>query len=56
MLNLFQHRQIEVNKPKSCRRKRDFHAPATLKRVQGDKKRTVIPTFFQLFDVCFLFI
>ena len=38
MLNLFQHRQIEVNKPKSCRRKRDFHALATLNQVQGDEK------------------
>ena len=37
MLNLFQHRQIEVNKPKSCRRMRDFHVLATLKQVQGDK-------------------
>ncbi len=38
MLNLFQHRQIEVDKPKSRRRKRDFRALATLKQVQGDGK------------------
>ena len=38
MLNLFQHRQIEVNKPKSSGRKRDFRALATLKQVQGDGK------------------
>ena len=48
MLNLFQHRQIEVNKPKSCRRKRDFQAPATLKQAQGDKKRPVVLNLFPL--------
>ena len=38
MLNLVQHRKIEVDELGFCRWKCDFHAPATLKRVQGDKK------------------
>ena len=37
MLNLFQHRQIEVDMFQSRRRKREFHVFATLKRVQGDE-------------------
>ena len=48
MLNLFQHRQIEVNKPKSRRRKRDFRALATLKQVQGDK---IVPSFRIYFGI-----
>ena len=36
--NSFRNRKIEVDKPESCRRKRDFHTLATLKRVQGDKR------------------
>ena len=35
--NLFRNRQIEVDKPKSCRRKRDFQAHAPLNQVQGDE-------------------
>ena len=35
--NLIRNRKIEVDKPESCRRKRDFHTLATLKRVQGDR-------------------
>ena len=34
---VFRNRKIEVDKLKSCRRKRDFHAPAALKQVQGDE-------------------
>ena len=34
--NSFRNRKIEVDKPESCRRKRDFHTLATLNQVQGD--------------------
>jgi len=36
--NLIRNRKVEVDKLKSCCRKRDFSVLATLKQVQGDEK------------------
>ena len=38
MLNLFQHRKIEVNNPNLTAGNLIFKPPATLKQVQGDEK------------------
>ena len=46
--NLIRNRKVEVDKLKSCCRKRDFSVLATLKQVQSDEKgRAVIPNSFR---------